>query len=351
MIGPLLVAGSSLGVRRWGPRAGGIISSLPAVVGPVLAIVAVEHGARAAGRAAEGTLLGLVALAAFALVYAWVARRSRWPSALLAAWLAAALASAPAVLLGGRLGLGGDLLIAVGALALAGWLMPPADGRPPPDAVPAAIGYVIPEDEHQGRGPQIGPAAPARAARRGAKWSAGAREVALRMVLTAALVVALSQAVSLFGARIGGLLSALPVLASVLAVFTHRECGGWGAVRLLRGMLSGMVAFVSFCAAVAALAPGAGAAPAFTVATLLALAGGVLVVELDLGRLGARVVLAQSGGGGVGARGGAVGAGGGGPGGRGGGGAGGRAGGGGAGRRVGGGGAGGSWGSGARAAI
>ena len=90
------------------------------------------------------------------------------------------------------------------------------------------------------------------------------------MALTAALIALLTVASELFGPVVGGMLAALPVLASVLTVFTHRLHGSDATIGLLGGMLTGMSGFVAFCAAIALLAAPAGTAVAFGVATLSA---------------------------------------------------------------------------------
>ncbi len=69
VIAPILVGGSTLACRWWGARIGGLISAFPAVIGLVLLITAHERGALFTARAANGTLLGLVALSGFVLVY------------------------------------------------------------------------------------------------------------------------------------------------------------------------------------------------------------------------------------------------------------------------------------------
>jgi hypothetical protein len=90
------------------------------------------------------------------------------------------------------------------------------------------------------------------------------------VLLTAALILVLTVAAELFGPVVGGMLAALPVLASVLAVFTHRVHGSDATIGLLGGMLTGMAGFVAFCAAIALLAAPAGTAVAFAVATVCA---------------------------------------------------------------------------------
>jgi hypothetical protein len=92
-------------------------------------------------------------------------------------------------------------------------------------------------------------------------------------------VATLATTADLFGPLVGGMLAALPVLASVLAVFTHRQYGAVGVVGLLRGMLSGMAGFVGFCAVVATLIVPAGTAAAFAVATGVAIGLQVLALE------------------------------------------------------------------------
>jgi hypothetical protein len=90
------------------------------------------------------------------------------------------------------------------------------------------------------------------------------------MVLTAVLVVSLTAAASRLGPVVGGVLAALPALASILAVFTHEQHGAQAVVLLLRGMLSGMAGFVIFCALVAVLVDRAGVGSTFAVAALAA---------------------------------------------------------------------------------
>ena len=228
-----LVAASTLAARRWGHGVGGVLSAFPLIVGPVLLIAAERHGARFAAETAAATLLGLVALAGFALVYAWTAARSGWTASLLLAWVAAA---ALGVLAGGtEPGVPGAGLCAAAAIAAARAGLPAAGAAP------------------------VRPTAPT--------W-----DLPVRMAFTALLIVLLTVAADRFGAAVAGALSALPALASVLAVFTHRREGHAATVELLRGTLEGTAAFAVFCAVVGALLEPAGIAPAFLVAVAAAVA-------------------------------------------------------------------------------
>lgn len=235
-IAPLLVAASTIAARRWGARAGGLISAFPAVVGPVLLILAQQHGGAFAAGAADGTLLGLIALSGFAVVYGRMARHARWLPTLAVAWVAAAALAASIALIGHSppfaLAFSGGTV----SLLLAYRALPTAREDP------VLSTAVFPRGE-----------------------------IPLRMALTVALVLALTAAAGLLGPVAGGVLSALPVPASVLAAFTHGRLGADAVVGLLRGMLAGMSSFVAFCAVIVLLIVPAGTAIAFAAALLAAL--------------------------------------------------------------------------------
>jgi hypothetical protein len=235
----MLVACSSLAARRWGLRIAGIVSAFPAIVGPVLVLVAVEHGPDAAARNAEGTLLGLVGLAAFTAAYGRTAMRGGWITSLLIGWTAAVVAGLAAAAVGSGAGWPIGLLAASLSLWLAHRTLTPGPGAPAPMVV---------------------------------RQSSDARTHVLgRMALTALIVVALTAAVRVLGPLAGGILGALPVLASLLAVLTHRGIGAEAAVALLRGTLAGMTGFVAFCQIVALLITREPLVPVFAAATLAAL--------------------------------------------------------------------------------
>ena len=70
---PGLIALVTLAGRRFGPRLGGWLNALPLVAGPVLFFLALEQGDAFVARAAQATLAGLAAVAAFSVIYAWTA--------------------------------------------------------------------------------------------------------------------------------------------------------------------------------------------------------------------------------------------------------------------------------------
>jgi hypothetical protein len=227
VVGPLLVAVATLAGGRWGAGTGGVVSALPAIVGPVLLVAARRQGAPAAADVAAGTLAGLAALSAFALAYGRAAGRWSWPASLAVGWLCAAAVGAVVSTAGTGLALG--LVIAIGSLTVAYRGLP---------ATGVTVG--APRQSHA--------------------------DLALRMGLTAALILGLGAAAEHLGPAPGGVLAALPVLASILAAFTHARSGGPAAAELLRGMLRGMAGFVVFCAVIGALVVPAGVAAAFALA-------------------------------------------------------------------------------------
>jgi hypothetical protein len=228
-----LVAGATLAARRWGPRVGGLVSAFPAVVGPVLVLLAEQRGVVFAARAANGTLLGLVALSAFTIAYGQAAARLGWVGSLAVGWISAAVTGLLMAVLGGALEFPAGLALAAGSLAAARRAIPVPVDPSPIDHRP---------------------------------------DLRLRIAITAVLVLALTGAAELLGPLIGGVLTALPVLTSVLACFTHRNDGAGAAVALLRGMVEGMAGFVAFTAVVALIASSAGIVLSFTAATLTATA-------------------------------------------------------------------------------
>jgi hypothetical protein len=76
----------SLAGRRWGPTVAGLLGGFPVVAGPILLVVTIVQGNDFGADAAAGSVLGLTAVAASAVVYARVAPRLSPPLTLLAAW-------------------------------------------------------------------------------------------------------------------------------------------------------------------------------------------------------------------------------------------------------------------------
>jgi hypothetical protein len=238
LLAPCFVVGASLTARRHGPRVGGLVGALPVVAGPILLVYALTHGRTFAAHAAAGTLLGLVSLTAFVVVYAHLAGRVPWPVGLLAGWLAFALGALLFSAL--TLPLGVTLALALASFALGLSLLPQAGGEPTPELAPPV-------------------------------W-----DLPLRATCALALVLALTAVAGWLGPQLSGLLAPFPIIASVLATFTHTQRGVDETLRLLRGLLTGFAAFALFCFTLSL------SLPALDVAAAFALATGVAVLAQGL---------------------------------------------------------------------
>ena len=208
----LLIAAVTFAGRRWGPRVAGLLSGLPVVVGPILVVLAIEHGGSFAGRAASGALFGLLTVPAFVVGFMCASRRLPWPQAVAAGWVpaiavayAVGSATVPPVV---------SLVVVATALAAAAWVTPAA--------------------------------APAGAVVRG--------DVAIRAGLTVAVVWASTQVARVAGPELGGMIASLPLLATILVIFTSAGEGPAAATTLLRAMLTGLGSYAALCFVVAASA-------------------------------------------------------------------------------------------------
>ena len=77
----------------------------------------------------------------------------------------------------------------------------------------------------------------------------------MRMVSTTALVLIITTLASFLGPTLSGLLSAVLILAGVLAAAAHREHGSAGGLAVIRGMMQGQIAFLFFCSVVWGILP------------------------------------------------------------------------------------------------
>ena len=127
---PVLIAGVTLAARRWGSRVGGLATALPVVAGPTLCFYAIDQGNMFAAEAARATLLGLVAVGAFCVAYAYASVRFNWLISLLVGWSAFGVVTV--FLYRVRLGLVADLIASVVALLTVRALLPSSRPVLPP---------------------------------------------------------------------------------------------------------------------------------------------------------------------------------------------------------------------------
>ncbi|HEY5194510.1 MAG TPA: hypothetical protein VIJ39_11655 [Solirubrobacteraceae bacterium] len=233
VLAPSFVVGASLIVRRYGARIGGLVGGLPVVAGPILLVFALSHGSAFAAEAAKGTLLGIVSLLAFIVMYAHVASRVHWGASLILGWGAFfAMTGALSTI---TLGADPALAVVIVVIALTLLVLPRAEGeRPSTVALPA--------------------------------W-----DLPLRGLSALALVLALTAVAGQLGAKLSGLLAPFPVIASVLAVFTHAQHGEQDLRRIMRGFVVGLVAYALFFYALAVTLDSLSIAASFLLATTCAL--------------------------------------------------------------------------------
>lgn len=247
LLAPILITVASLLTRRFGPRVGGWLVSLPLTSGPILVILALDQGTQFAANAAVGSMSGMAANAAFGVAYAYAGRGR-------GGWVQGMLVATPAFLLAGaalRLILGG-----------------------PPWTVAVVVAIVITSGLLL-----LPPRTDARGKVRHPRW-----DLPARMVVATTLVFALTTLAPLLGPEVSGLLATFPVYASVMTTFTHHVVGLPAATELIRGHLTGIYGTVAFFLALIALLVPAGIGPAMLVAIVAALLTQAVAYRVAPGR-------------------------------------------------------------------
>jgi hypothetical protein len=233
LLAPVLIGLVSLAGRRWGPAVGGWLVSLPLTSAPVMLFLAIDQGTAFASRAAQDTLLGIMSVASFCLVYRWFSFRFGWSVSMLAGW--GAFFALTIILEGITLPLALSFVSVIVFLTVVLALMPVSQSKditihPPP-------------------------------------W-----DTPLRMLVATAFVLSLTAAAAILGPQLSGLLAPFPMFTTILAVFTHHIQGASAARRLLRGVVAGSFTFVIFFLVISLLVNSWGIAAAFGLAILAALA-------------------------------------------------------------------------------
>jgi hypothetical protein len=211
---PVLMIGVvTLVSHRYGPSVGGILGAVPAKGGPILLFLALEQNTSFAATSAAASLGGAGGCGVFCLVYALVCRRVSWPVAGAAAYGAFAVTWAVMLPIS-ALGLAPAFVVTIGILLVSRRLLPVASPVP--------------------------------------RRATARSELPTRMVAGAAMVVFVTTVGPLFGATISGMLTTIPTVAAVLALFTHAQEGPERTIGVMRGMTHGLLGFASFLTVVAA---------------------------------------------------------------------------------------------------
>ncbi len=227
LIAPVLIALVSLAGRKWGPGIAGWLLGLPLNSAPILVFLVLQEGRPFASSAAVGSLLGIIAWAAFGLVYALCCPRLSWWASTLAGW--AAYGVVAWLLLRVHLSAGWSFALVVTALIAILLLFPR----------PAQSDVALPQR------------------RRYELW--------LRMITATVMVVALTGAAKALGPQRSGILAAFPNYTTILAVFSHQQSAA-SAVKVLRGVTLGLYTTAVFCVVLSTCLMRTGALLSFSLA-------------------------------------------------------------------------------------
>lgn len=229
---PLFVGMIALVSRRWGTMVSGWLIGLPLTSAPVSLFLALEQGTAFVSRMAQGTLMGVVSQALFCVAYAWLSFRVNW----LGNWL-----------------IGWSVFFA--ATFIFAQVMVPFSLIPV--VVMSSLVVVLllwPRQREQA-----------------VRTSGSAWEIVGRMVVATSFVLILTSAANALGPHLSGLLSPLPVFATVFAIFNHRFQGAEAARQVLRGVIVSSFACMAFFLVVAGLIESWGILATFSGAILAAL--------------------------------------------------------------------------------
>jgi uncharacterized membrane protein (GlpM family) len=249
---PAFLAVISFAGRRWGPGVAGWLGGFPSLTGPVLLFLAIERGPEFTSQAAVLSLSAVFSAVAFGIAYAWACRRLPWVGALACAY--AAWFASVNLLVRLPLSLPWLSVFALAMLIVAPRAFPRAQGTWGTHALPA-------------------------------------QELLLRMAAGAAMVLAVTGMAEALGPAWTGMFAAFPVMSTVLAVFSHRANGPGFVVAMLRAMVAGFYAYMTYCLCVAALLEHWGIAITYTVAVIatVTVQGGARAIIVRMNRSGVRV--------------------------------------------------------------
>jgi hypothetical protein len=232
ILAPLIIGSASLAGRKWGPAVSGWIVGMPLTSGPVIFFVALSHDAAFAANAALGVISGGLSLVAYALTYAWLATKFRWPIAITGSFIVFSISTT--LLQNFTFPLWPIFFVVVSAIALGLYLMPREDAEP--------------------GNTQPGP------------W-----DIPARIFIGTSFILLLTGIAPLIGSRLTGLLTTIPLYVTILSIFAHRHQGPAAATHVLRGLLYGMFAFAGFFITLSLLIEKSSLGAAFGAAILTAL--------------------------------------------------------------------------------
>lgn len=206
--------------------------AFPLTSGLIVFFLALEQGDAFASRAAQGTMLGSVSVAAFCVVYSLLAVRLAWFQCFLASCLA----------------------FFASTLVLEFFSIPPILVFPVVVCVLTLVSRCLPHGSHLESPSHV------------SFW-----DIPFRMAVATLLVILLTESAQILGPRLSGLLTPFPLFTSVLVVFTHRAQGADSVAQLFRGLVAGLFTFAIFFLVIALMLENLGLVTSFVIASLVSI--------------------------------------------------------------------------------
>jgi hypothetical protein len=216
---PIVIAIVSHAIKKWGPTMAGIISCLPWVAGPILIFIAVEQGSIFAAHTIPGVMVGILGWLAFCVTYAYLGRKYNPIWCCISGYLAYLLTALVFKDIPGFIGLNLSFALAILLISIAFYYFPHLK-KP----------YTKPLKEFR-------------------------YDLLMRMIASTLIVVSITQLAEMLGPKWSGILTPIPVITAVVAVFTHYTQGMEATISLFKGLLMGVYGFTIFLFSQAYLLP------------------------------------------------------------------------------------------------
>ncbi|MBC8152963.1 MAG: hypothetical protein H7Z72_08640, partial [Bacteroidetes bacterium] len=197
----------TLAIRKWGPKIGGVIGSMPWVAGPILLFFILEQGKAFGIHSIQGVMTGILALISFCVSYSAFSRKFTWLPALLLSY--AAYTATALIFNHLQLDLLSGYAVVMGCILLALRFFPVPTNQ-------LVLARRLPFD------------------------------IPLRMAVATVFVLVITGLASVLGPNWSGVLTPFPILTSVLAIFSHTLQGSNATITTLRGLVIGLLGFTTF---------------------------------------------------------------------------------------------------------
>ncbi|MBM5570918.1 MULTISPECIES: DUF3147 family protein [Deefgea] len=205
LIGPSLIAATSLAGQRWGQRIAGILAGLPSVALALVAVIWLEQGEQFARVMIHAAPIGLIANSLYMLALAFTSQHFRWPITMLIAticyFLVANLISVLELTKINYMGIYTLAILFITYLAI-------------PKHTTTSISKKLPNSE-----------------------------LFIRMGISALLILSISLIAPLFGGDCIGILTGFPIAGAVLPAFTLALLGRDALLKQLKGFMLGLFGF------------------------------------------------------------------------------------------------------------